>query len=422
MAAPADDIKNLLDQGRPADAYTLGREHPDELGKPAFDFYFGIAAVGSGHAGEGVLALERYVVNVPEDINGRLELARGYFVLGEDARAREEFETALAAKPPADVQANVQRFLDAIRARESQYRPSATYVLEAGYGYDSNASGGPGSTSLILPNGVGVSISDRFSRSLDNFQHLLASASGSRPISPGVSLFGIASIDTRMYDTESRFDQYSLSASGGLSLLREKNFYRGTVSFNRLYLENDRYRDVASVSGEWQHQLDELQAVNAFVQVSDLDYAAANSLRNSNFYTLGGGYRRAFIHPWQPLVRANLYLGKEDVRSGARSDLARDVYGVRLAASFSPVAKWGISLGVTYQKSDYAGGDPLPAGFTPLPPRKDDYWASDISASYALTRQLSVRGELMLSKNDSNNPLYEYRRNVASMKLRYEFK
>ena len=51
--------------------------------------------VDSGHAGEGVLALERYLLQFPGNTAARVELARAYFVLGEYVRAREEFENVL---------------------------------------------------------------------------------------------------------------------------------------------------------------------------------------------------------------------------------------------------------------------------------------------------------------------------------------
>ena len=50
FAAPADDVKALLDKGDAAGAYALGRNHPDQLGNPQFDFYFGVAAKKSGRA------------------------------------------------------------------------------------------------------------------------------------------------------------------------------------------------------------------------------------------------------------------------------------------------------------------------------------------------------------------------------------
>ncbi|MBY0269506.1 MAG: hypothetical protein K2X06_06525 [Burkholderiales bacterium] len=128
FAAPADDVKALLDKGDAAGAYALGKNHPDQLGNPQFDFFFGVAAIDSGRAGEGVLALERYVVNFPDNASARLELARGYFVMGDDQRAREEFNAVLNTKPPPAVAANIERFLDALRSRESAYRTTAGFL------------------------------------------------------------------------------------------------------------------------------------------------------------------------------------------------------------------------------------------------------------------------------------------------------
>ena len=113
----ANEMKALLEQGRSAEAYEFGRKNADQFGEPVFDFYFGVAATNTGRAGEGVLALERYVANMADDAQGRLELARAYFVLGIDDRARQEFLLVLDINPPPNIRANVERFLDALRSR-----------------------------------------------------------------------------------------------------------------------------------------------------------------------------------------------------------------------------------------------------------------------------------------------------------------
>jgi hypothetical protein len=76
-----------------------------------------------------------------------------------------------------------------------------------------------------------------------------------------------------------------------------------------------------------------------------------------------------------------------------------------------------VSAGATIQRSDYDAPDLLFATT-----RRDQYYAADFTASYAFTRRLSVRGELLLSRNTSNIELYEYQREVAAVKVRYEFK
>ena len=54
----------------------------------------------------------------PKLVRVRLELARAFFLKGEDTLARRHFEQVLAGKPPAAVALNVNRFLNIMRARK----------------------------------------------------------------------------------------------------------------------------------------------------------------------------------------------------------------------------------------------------------------------------------------------------------------
>ena len=407
FAAPADDIKALVEKGDAKAAYELGKKHPDQLGNPAFDFYFGVAAIDSGRAGEGVLALERYIVNFPDNVQARLELARGYFILGEDLRAREEFAEVLKAKPPAAVVANIERYLDAIRSREAAYRTTAGAFVEFGLGYDSNIDGSVKGASIILPNGqAGVGkIGSSFAQLTGGFNIV-------HPVGAGVALFGSLAADYKVHNIHQEFDQGNLGASGGLSYRVEQDLYRASLSFNTLDLDYRRFRDVTSLTGEWIRQLDEFQAVNAFAQYAILDYAGDNNFRDSRLTGVGAGYRRAFIGPWRPLLTLSASYAEEDNRRSS-DFLARDIYGLRAAVSVTPAPKWATSAGATVLVSDYQG---------PSPTRRDKYYALDASVSYAFTRNLSLRGELLLSKNESNEAVFEYQREVVAVKVRYEFK
>jgi len=91
MSPAVRDMKSLVEQGRFADAFNLGLKNESLSGEPLYDYYFGIAAVDSGRASLGVLALERVLLTNPENDLARLELARGYFVLEDYERAKEEF-------------------------------------------------------------------------------------------------------------------------------------------------------------------------------------------------------------------------------------------------------------------------------------------------------------------------------------------
>ena len=66
---------------------------------------------------EAIAVLHSILINQPGLERVRLELARAFFYKREDSLAHKHFERVLAGKPPAPVAANVQRFLNEIRAR-----------------------------------------------------------------------------------------------------------------------------------------------------------------------------------------------------------------------------------------------------------------------------------------------------------------
>lgn len=417
-AAPADEIRALVEKGNAAAAYELGRKHRDLIGDPAFDFYYGIAAIDSGHAGEGVLALERYVLNFPDNLSARLQLARGYFALGEDARARDEFEGLRRQNPPADLAATIDRYLDAIRLREARYSVSSGAFVELGLGYDTNVNGGVSNANIFLPNLGPVIVAPGGVRQEDGFTNLVAGGYVSYPVAPGVSLFGngIADAKFNFKGENSTFDLGNYGVVGGVSLLRDKNLYRLGLYYNYLTLDGSKYRDATGVSAEWNYQLDERQALFLSGQYAQLRYPGINSARDADFTGLSAGYRRGFNVPMQPILVASVNVGREDSQK-SRDDLVRDTWGARVAASFTPAAKWGGSIGATYQRSDYQAPDVF-LGTT----RQDDYYSLDAGITYLYSRNLSFRGEATVIRNRSNIELYDFPREIYAVKARYEFK
>jgi hypothetical protein len=181
-AAPLDDLRTLVEAGRAAEADAIFCAAADLSARPReFDLWCGVAAVDLGRAGEGVLALERYVLQFPNDTRARLELARAYsyFYAGDNVpSAREEFEAVAKEQPPAEVQAGIDRYLDALRVRESRvresrYRTRATGYVEAGAGYDSNANAGVAQANIGLPVLGPVTVADVGVRTGSGFGFLM---------------------------------------------------------------------------------------------------------------------------------------------------------------------------------------------------------------------------------------------------------
>lgn len=104
----------------------LAPGHPD---RTDVLFLIGLAALGAAQVpesaeserapflGEAIAAFRAILIDRPGLVRVRLELARAFYLKGNDDLSREQFERVLAGKPPAAMAANIQRFLEAIRAR-----------------------------------------------------------------------------------------------------------------------------------------------------------------------------------------------------------------------------------------------------------------------------------------------------------------
>jgi len=417
-AATVDDLRALVESGRSAEAYALGQKHPEELGKPDFDFYYGIASIDAGHAGEGVLALERYVIQFPDNDRARLELARGYFVLGELVRAREEFENVQKKNPPPNVQATIDRFMDSIRAQETRYTTTSTFYLEAGGGVDSNVNSGASDSVINVPTLGAIQLSPAGVKSSDDFMQIAAGGNVSHPVAPGVALLGGVSYDGKFNgkSENKQFDLQTLGGYGGFSVLKDRNLWRATVSLSTLEVGSARFRDVSSLGGEWHRQIDEFNTFSLFGQLARLEYPQS-PVRNSDFYGLGAGWRRAFVATMQPVLQLQALAGSErNIASPVRDDLSRRLVTLRAAVSFNPAPKWAASLGFNYTPSRFRADDVL-FGVK----RNDDYYGLDGTLSYRWTKKASVRLEYLHQDNRSNIDLYKYDRDVLALKVRYDF-
>jgi hypothetical protein len=416
LAGTVEDVKALQEQGKHIEAYQLGHEHPEELGNPEFDFQYGIASIDAGHASEGILALERYILNFPDNARARLELARGYFTLGEDVQAREEFEAVKKLNPPAPVQAAIERYIDAIRAREGRYTTTSSFYLETGAGRDSNINGGVANATISLPVLGSVTVANTGVEMADNFSHLAAGGQISKPVAVGITLLGGVNYDSKYYRSNPAYDMGSLNASAGVAVRDDANLFRFNTSANALNIDRIRYRDMVGVSGEWLRQLDELQSISSALQYARMTYLGANEVRNANVVGGSAGYRKIFASTWQPVINISIN-GSQERNQRERSDLGRNISGASLGVSLSPHPQWGINLDGNYQASLYNGPDTIMSTT-----RLDTNRTYNLNVTYLLSKSFSIRSDVSFSDNQSNLELYSYKKTVGSVNVRYDFK
>ena len=95
--------------------------------------------VREGLLNEAIAAFRIMLIDQPELVRVRLELARAFFFNGEDDLSRRHFEAVLAGNPPEPVVANVQGFLAAMQARNRwSFNVGAALAPDTNIGADSD--------------------------------------------------------------------------------------------------------------------------------------------------------------------------------------------------------------------------------------------------------------------------------------------
>ena len=417
FAAPADDLRKLLEQGKSDEAYRAAKLTPGELGNPPFDFYYGVAAINSGKASEGVLALERYLLNFPGNQTARLELARGYFLLNDDGRARDEFDAILAAKPPADIAKVVREYLAAIDARESRHKTTYALSIEIGGGRDSNVQSGVSNPNITLPIFGDITLADTALATGDRFANVALAGRVSVPVRPHWSVFAQFGADLKQYRQAETYDQNTYSAATGFTFSRNQSLYKFTLGKSTQTLDNSHYRDTWSLGADYGRQITDAGVLTVGTQFAKFGYEGDNAIRDADYYSLQAGYRHLFSGAARVELDSSLSVAREDTARDGFEALSRNLWGGRFGVNITPLSAWTFGTGATYLKSNYRAEDPLL-----LVTRRDAYIAYDVSVNFALSPQWSARAEYLASRNKSNLPLYEYKRRVGQLKLRYDFR
>lgn len=415
----ATQVETLRKQGKAQQAYELALKYRDQLeGDPSFDYYYGLAAIDAGKISEGLLALERVTLTTPKNNLARLELARGYFLLKEDTRARQEFNIVLANKPPADVIANVKKFIRIIRLRETQYKSSSSAYVEVALGHDTNINSAPADATFFSPLFGTLSLTGGGLEESDDFINVSAGGKLTHPFEPGKQLFLGVDVSARYYSTDEEFETESWNIYAGVKWRKNDNSFGITGLVQEFELNDIDNRSLVSLSGDWTRHINRQTDWKTELQVAQIGYPD-QSIRDSTLYILGTGITHQYGMKWSPTVSGNVYLGFEDAQTdseAARSTAQRNFGGARIGLQVIPSNKMSVSTSLSAETSHYRGENIL-TGRT----RNEFLYQASVTSRYLLDDKWSLGAGLYYTRNDSNTALNDYERTRAQVSARYTF-
>src|SRR5687768_11473651 len=416
--ATLDQARRLIDSRQPKEAFALlSPMEQQRAGDPDFDYLLGLAALDSGQHTRAVFALERVLAVRPDHAQARAEIARAYFLMGENKAAREEFEAVKRSAPPPEAAATIDRFLDALNRRERGLgRTGVSAFLEAGLGYDNNVNAATASTSFAVPlfPGLVFNLNPGSEKQSDDFWTIAGGVSGRLGLTDTLGLIGGASFDQHRNFDFDEFDTGSLNASGGVGLRRKVDEFTLAAQFQDYRVDDERFRDAAGLVGQWRRAFSPSDQLTAYVQRARLTYPPQDE-RNADRTVLGGAWAHAYRGPRSAVSFAGFYVGKEDPRRNDVPHFGHDLWGLRAGGQMGIRDRWLVSASLGYEDRRYGGADPL---F--LLKRHDKEFQLRIAAPYSFSRGWSVIPALTYTDNGSNIVVNDYQRTAISLSLRYD--
>ena len=381
-------------------------------------FLIGLSAVGVWRQSEikepylldeAINVFRKILINRPGLVRVRLELARAFFLKGEDGLSREHFERVLAGKHPSAVVSNVRRYLNEIRARRKW---SAYFGFTLAPDTNINSAS---DEDIIYINIGGVDLP--FTRGEDSGAKsgvgalLWGGGQYQQPLGERLRLRIGTDISRREYK-EKRFDQTFLSAHLGPRWLAGRNTELSLLaSANHRWVAHKRYSYDLGGRLEVYRRMGKRWTLDGRASIHQRKYKNNNSLDGPvSAFSLGG--------TWFPLpvLRTQMTIGYNLERPKAVL-WRNDTRWARLG--FSAAVPYGFTVGgsgeihsIRYERPYFSNRN-----------RKDRLRVFRVSLFNRAFTVLGFSPQVVLihEERKSNSQLQSYKRNRAELRFVKQF-
>jgi len=413
-----DQARGFMLQGNKNQAFDLLSPHElERAGNPSFDYLLGIAALDTGQITRAIFALERVLAMEPTNNLARAELARAYLAAGEAPAARRELKLAREGNIPPDAAASIDRVLGALE-QETVRADSAPFrgYIEAFGGGDSNVNSATAAGQFAIPafGGLILTLAPESRRRGDLFGGVGAGAATQLTFRPGWTFNGVANARGSFNQRSNDVDTSQADASAGLSYGAISDVYSFALQANTYRIDDQRYRNAAGASGQWQHTLDPASQVSAFTQWSHLTYAADES-RNADRTVVGISYARAF-DDGNKIVYGSVFAADEAQNAHAYANYGHHATGIRFGGEYSAGQKTTWFSALQYEDRRYGGTEPF---FDTT--RHDRQLDVALGVRFIPAPLWRITPQISYTRSSSNVVLYDYTRTVVQITVRREF-
>lgn len=424
-AKTLEQAQSYLQTNQGQAAYDILLPLEDELaGVHAYDVLYGRAALAAQHNTRAAMAFERCLAVTPNSGDCRLGMAQAHMRLNENQSAQRELQLIKASAPPTAVARVVDEYLDLLDSGRS---PSTADIqrfnawVDVSFGYDNNVNVAPASDKITLPS----NFTFRSTNDSTTFAKTELGLSYQTALSNRWHLIGGANLQTtNNFQTEDKSlfeDIQQVSGYVGTRAYYGRQRIDLVAQGQNYQFRGKTYRNLFGGLAQYNYLLSPSTQVSGFIQHNRLDYRLGQfgPANHSNINaTVGGVSLAKSLLDNQWIVHAGLHLGRDSRdKKAAPRHIASRYYGLRSGVTWLWHEQWQAGVNLTAEKRSYDGKDL----FFYDRSRKDNLYNTELSVRYQALPKLAVHSNYTFSRNDSNVPMRNYKRQIISLGVRYDF-
>ena len=382
-------------------------------GDPRFDYLYGISALETGHPDKAVFALERVIINQPNLVRPRLELARAYLKVHNDQAALREFKQVLSLNPPATVQYNVNRYIQAMsKSSKSNKQWILDGLLTLAAGYDDNANFGADTVNFNVPVFGSIILKDESLKKDSPFIEIGAQLKYRYVLSDAHRVFLNTRVGHKHFSKAKKFNLSNLSIQGGSLFDVGKLQYQISLRHQTLRLNDHPFSNTLGLEAGVARELSNDRVVAASMAVENYDHKKQN-LRDARRYQASAryGFTNANVNH-----QVEILLGTETPKHSAGKYHSRNSMGVAYTTKRAWDARHSSSFSMQLQRYTHRDKDPIYNV-----KRKDKRLLVKVGHSINLSKKLSAFADIGYIKNNSNLDLYKTNKTFARVGINYQF-
>jgi hypothetical protein len=415
-------------------------------GNPDFDYVYGVAALDAGHPAQAAVALRRAVAARPDFHLARAELGRALAAMGDLAGAKREFQVvrevrglpalardamgrqiiaideALTQIGPAGPQARPANGPEGrpTRTEAPQPRTRISGYLENSIGYDSNVNAGPSNGSLLIPAFAlfgPATVSPQAMPKKSGFYELAGGLSISHTIDNDTAAFAnVIGNWHPLFDN----NEFRTALAGGEAGIARRVGDLGIFSvaaIGQTFMMDDRaFRNLYGAATQWRQRYADTWDASVAISWLGLEYPGQNGQDADRFTASGTLSRKWDQLPLAPVVSITGNVGREIARAAGMDFLTFTLLGVRAAVE-TTWAPWLVAfLQLGYEDHRYDADYPL---F--FRRRRDGLLDALAGFEVKLNERVSLRPSVHYSETQSNVDLFDQKRWITTVALRWTF-